>query len=113
MNVGKVPQTPEHDIGFFLCGKFYGQALVTLNRHLRHIGDEFGDHIYPFGGREKLVFGRILADGDDQFVEKLNAPADNVQMPLGYRVERAGKNRSYMFVFHLHLFNVRCPGLCR
>ena len=46
---------------------------------------------------ERGVFLGIAGDGDDQVVEELAAPVNQVEVPVGDRIERTGVDGSDLF----------------
>ena len=92
VEVGAVPQAPNHDGGPGLLGRRDGQVVVgrAVERAMGRGGDRGKhplDHFQPLLGRKKRFFAGTDPNGDDQPVAQPDGVPDHVQMSIGDGVE--------------------------
>ena len=92
IEVGAVPQAPNHDGGPGLLRRRDGQIVVggAVERAVGRGGDRgkhLFDHFQPFLGRKQRFFAGMDPDGDDQPVAQPDGVPDHIQMSIGDGVE--------------------------
>jgi hypothetical protein len=88
--VGYRANAAKDDGGAAFSRVFHEQSLENVNFHGIPLFCDLPEHVNAFIQREQRLFVDVLQNGDNQLVEHFFPALDEVQMPVGYGVKRAG-----------------------
>ncbi len=94
--IGDIADAAEDGGGIALFDKIDRQAGISLDADAGHFFQQDTDHRDPLGKRKELALFRVDADGHDELVKELYAPADDVQVPVGDRIKLAWENGDFL-----------------
>ena len=80
----------QHGAGLDPCRVVHRQAVEDVHLNVLELGGQGLQHGAAFAQAEQRALLRIAQDGHDQLVENLAAPFNQVQVPVGRRIKRAG-----------------------
>ncbi len=72
------------------------QALVLLDTDPRFVLQERADHLHALVERKQPALLGIDAYANDELVKQLHTPADDVEVPVGDRVELTRKDANFV-----------------
>jgi len=90
--VGGVAQTADQEAGACAAAQIDGESGVGGHLHGRISCVEVMNPLRPLFHGEKVLFLDVIADGDDNLVEKRQGFGDNLLVTLGERAEGTGEN---------------------
>ena len=66
------------------------QPVKGVDANILQMRCERPQHLQPLGHAEHRALLRVAQDADHQFLKNLGAPLDQVEVPVGGRIKRAG-----------------------